>query len=355
MRTSSRRNRARTPTVDPRQAARRRFRCGSRGGRCGHHQHPQRLRPRRRGERQHRCRCRSRANAGGESPRAVLAYREGRCDSRRGHRRPRQYGLWPEYPAGHARGHRLCADRARRLGARQSAGQRRACDQRARCQRTAHLGAASELAASRAGARADLQGLPRACEWSLARPQHGVQCGVRRCDEHGRGIPEHREHVFAGRRRDDGGDAHTRELPERLRGARAERRCSLYGRLDGLGRGYAGCAVLVFVYEPDDDGADQCQLHRQLDTGVPRHHQLRDAHPSVVECAAPSHRSERQRHRACQQHLCAVRLSRAGERHECSDGAGRPARPDGRRVARRSGPIQFLSRAVVRRRSADPQ
>ena len=159
-----RRGRAAAPhaDVDSGQAAGRRLRRRARGRGRRHHQHPQRLRSRRRGERQHRRRCGSRANAAGESPGAVPAHREGRGDSRRGHGRSRQHGVRPEHPAGHARGHRLRADRARRLRARQSAGQRGARAQRARRERPTHLRAPSELAAGGAGPRADVQRLPRA-------------------------------------------------------------------------------------------------------------------------------------------------------------------------------------------------
>ena len=119
--------------------------------------------------------CGSRHYAAGAAPSAVLADREGGGDSGRGHGRPRQHGVRPEHPAGHARSDRLRADRARRLRAHQSAGQRGAGAERSRRQWPTHVGASSELAASRAGPRADLQRVPRADEQSLARPQHGVQ------------------------------------------------------------------------------------------------------------------------------------------------------------------------------------
>ena len=308
------------------------------------------------GERQHRRRCRSRANAAGESPGAVPAHREGRCDSRRGHGRSRQHGVRPEHPAGHARSHRLRADRARRLRARQSAGQRRARDQRARRERPTHIRAPSELAAGRAGARAHVQRLPRAREQSLARSQHGVQCGVCRCNEHGHRVPEHRKHVLARRRRDDGGDAHARELPNRLRGARAERRRSLYGRLDERRAWRRRRADLVPVLEPDDDGADERQLHRRLDAGVP--HRSSTTRRTFIRCGARRARSST-RTTTCTvlaDNTCVLqsRCHAPVERHERGDGAGRSARPHGRRVARRGRSVQRVPRALVRRRSPDP-
>ncbi len=109
-----------------------------------------------------------------------------------------RHGVRPEHSAGHARGDRLRADRAGRLRAHQGAGQRGARAERPRRQRPAHVGSSPELASGRAGAGADLQRLPRAREQSLARPQHGVQRRVRRCDEHGRCVPGHGRHVLAG-------------------------------------------------------------------------------------------------------------------------------------------------------------
>ena len=237
-------------------------------------------------------------HAAGEPARALSAHRESRRDSRRGHRRSRRHGVRPEHSARHARGDRLCADRAGRLRAREGARERGARAERPRRQRPAHLGAPSELDSSRAGAGADLQRLPRAAEQSLARPQHGVQRRLRRRAEHGHRVPGLRQHVLAGRRRDDGGDAHARELPDRLRGARAERRRALHGRVDGPGRRDAGRADLVPVLEPDDAGADERQLHRRLDGALPHHHQLRDAHPSALERAAARARRHGQRRSA---------------------------------------------------------
>ena len=110
---------------------------------------------------EHRQRRRSRGNTGREPPGALPARRESRGDSGSRRRRHQEHGVRPQHPAGHARDPGLRADRARWLGARESARERGARGQRARRERPAHHRAASELAAGYPGPGAEVQRLPR--------------------------------------------------------------------------------------------------------------------------------------------------------------------------------------------------
>ena len=200
-----------------------------------------------------------------QRPARFLRDREGRGDSGRGHRRSRQHGVRPEHPAGHARrsiGYapiepdgsvrvKVPANVALALSVLDANGRR-------------IVGASPELAASRAGPRADLQRLPRTDEQSLARPQHGVQRRVCRCDEHGRAFPN-----TVGTFSPDAGET----MAETRTRVSCQTDCAalepsvdvrLYGRVDRPCRRDAERADLVSLYGPDDDGAGRRQLHRPL-------------------------------------------------------------------------------------------
>ena len=113
----------------------------------------------------------------------------------------------------HARDPRLCAGRARWLGAHESAGQRRVPDLGARQQRPARQPGASHWLQVRPGEVLECNGChvrnaaTRTATPMVAWPQGPVQCRVCRRDRDRRTVPRHGDHDLARRRRHHGAGA----------------------------------------------------------------------------------------------------------------------------------------------------
>ena len=186
--------------------------------------------------------------------------------------------------------------------------------------------------AGRAGPGADVQRLPRARSERSRRTAAARRSTPPMPARPSTGVPfrDIGRHVLAGRRRDDGGDAHARRAARPI--ARRSSRAStcIYDDVwtDPAVRD-AGRAVLVSVLEPDDAGADGASnCIQQVDARVAASSSTTRRTSIRSGGAAAQCWIDRWRNRARQQHVRARRLSRARQRDEHADGARGPARSD---------------------------
>jgi hypothetical protein len=242
--------------------------------------------------------------------------------------------------ARHARDPRLRTGGARRIGTHQGAGRRAVRGRRARRRRPPALATAPQLDAAPRGRGALLQRLSHPGRRAGGRPAGDLARAARAVRRRQPGCRHHRPAVselepgdLREPGRDDGRGALPRFLPDRLCGAAPFRGRAVRGRVDGPGRvrSRAGRSVRVPLCHAHDTGACFRSLPGGLDVAVPHHHSLPQSHPpAVVGTARGAGRHGQPRPG---QHLHVLPF--AGGRNGRGAGAGRAARPVGRRVARR--------------------